>query len=175
MLVALGSKNPAKVEGVRSAFARHFPDVKLIPVDATSVSRAQPRGLDEMAEGATRRAKFALFSASGDFGVGVEAGIFTIAGVYFDTQVAAITDPSGKVSLGHSAGYMLPTKAMDDLFSKGEELERWAEALSGIPEVGDKGGLIQFLTKGKTTRAELTDQCVTTALIPWLHPSVYGL
>jgi inosine/xanthosine triphosphatase len=127
-----------------------------------------------MTSGATARAKFALSKAGGDMGVGVEAGIFTIGEVYFDNQVAAVVDPSGKVSLGHSAGYSLPREAMEKLFSEGKELERWAESISGINEVGDKGGLIHHLTKGKMTRTDLTEQCVITALIPWLHPDVYG-
>ena len=174
MIVAVGTKNPAKLEGIRRAFSKYFPDVELRPVDSSSVARAQPRGLEEMTEGATARAKYAVSKAGGDFGVGVEAGIFTISGVYFDNQLAAIVGPSGKVSLGHSAGYMLPRDAMETLVREGKELERWAEALSGIPEVGDKGGLVQHLTKGKMTRADLTEQCITTALIPWLHRGVYG-
>ncbi len=174
MIVAAGTKNPAKLEGIRRAFGKYFPDMELRPVDSTSVAKAQPRGLEEMTAGATARAKFALSKAGGDFGVGVEAGIFTIGEIYFDNQVAAIVNPSGKVSLGHSAGYSLPQQAMEKLFSEGKELERWAESISGINEVGDKGGLIQHLTKGKMTRTDLTEQCVVTALIPWLHRDIYG-
>ncbi len=173
MIVAVGTKNPAKLEGVRNAFSRHFPDLELRPVDSSSVAKAQPRGLEEMTGGAITRAKFALSKVGGDFGVGVEAGIFAIGDVYFDHQQAAIVNPSGRVSLGHSAGYMLPRAAMEDMIKEGKELEQWAERLSGINQIGDKGGLIHFLTKGKMTRAELTEQCVLTALIPWLHRSVY--
>jgi len=173
MIVAVGSRNPAKVKGVRSAFLRYYRSVRVCPVDSSSVAKAQPRGLEEMARGAAARAKFALSKAGGDFGVGVEAGIFTIEGLYFDNQVAAITDPSGKVSFGHSAGYMLPRDDMEKMFREGKELERWAEQLSGIREVGDKGGLIRYLTKGRMTRSDLTEQCVVTALIPWLHRNVY--
>jgi len=175
LVVAIGTKNPAKIEGVRRAFSKYFPDVEFRPVDSTSVAKAQPKGLEEMASGATARAKFALSQAGGDFGAGVEAGIFTIGKVYLDNQVAAIADPGGKVTLGHSAGYMLPRDAMEKLLRDGRELERWAEEVSGINEVGDKGGLINFLTKGKMTRADLTEQCVITALSPWLHRDVYHL
>jgi inosine/xanthosine triphosphatase len=174
MIVAVGTKNPAKLQGVSRAFAKYFPSVDFRPVDSSSISKAQPRGLEEMTAGATARAKFALSKAGGDFGVGVEAGIFTIGPVYFDNQVAAVVDPSGKVSLGHSAGYSLPREAMETLFKEGKELERWAESISGINEVGDKGGLVEHLTRGKITRADLTEQCVVTALIPWLHRDVYG-
>ncbi len=174
MIVAVGTKNPAKLEGVKNAFSKYFPDLELHPVDSSSVAKAQPKGLEEMTGGAIARAKFALSKAGGDFGVGVEAGIFAIGDVYLDHQQAAIVNASGRVSLGHSAGYMLPRGAMEDMIMEGKELEQWAEALSGIGQIGDKGGLIHFLTKGKITRAELTEQCVITALIPWLHRSVYG-
>jgi len=175
MIVAVGTKNPAKVQGIKLAFTKYFPEVELRPVDSSSVAKAQPRGLEEMAAGAAARAKYSLSKAGGDFGVGVEAGIFTIGDVYFDNQVAAIADGSGRVSLGHSAGYSLPRGAMEKLFEERQELERWAEKVSGITEVGDKGGLIHFLTKGRVSRTDLTEQCVVTALIPWLHPNVYGL
>jgi inosine/xanthosine triphosphatase len=174
MFVSAGTKNPAKLEGIRRAFTRYFPGVEIRPVDSTSVAKAQPRSLEEMTAGATARAKLALSKAGGEFGVGVEAGIFTIRDVYFDNQVAAIVDPSGEVSLGHSAGYSLPRDAVEKLFSDGKELERWAESVSGIDEVGDKGGLIHYLTNGKMTRTDLTEQCVVTALIPWLHRDIYG-
>lgn len=174
MIIAVGTKNPAKVDGIRRAFAKYYSDVELRPVDSSPVAKAQPRGLEEMASGATERAKFALSKAGGDLGVGVEAGIFTIGEVYFDNQVAAIADSSGKVSLGHSAGYTLPREAMEKLFREGRELERWAEEVSGTREIGDKGGLINHLTKGRITRTDLTEQCVVTALIPWLHRDVYG-
>jgi len=174
VVVAVGTKNPAKIQGVRRAFAKYYKDVEIRPVDSAQVAKAQPKGLDEMASGATARAIHALSVAGGDFGVGVEAGIFTIGPVYFDNQVGAIADSSGKVSLGHSAGYMLPREAMEDLFREGKELERWAEKVSGINEVGDKGGLVNFLTKGTVTRTDLTEQCIIMALAPRFHRDVYG-
>ncbi len=174
MIIAVGTRNPAKLEGVRLAFAKYYGVVEFKSVDSSSVSKAQPKGLEEMASGATARAKFAISKVSAEFGVGVEAGIFTIGDVYFDNQVAAIVDRTGKASLGHSAGYMLPRGAMEELFRDGRELERWAEEVSGINEVGDKGGVIKYLTKDRMTRTELTEQCVVTALIPWLHRGLYG-
>jgi inosine/xanthosine triphosphatase len=175
LIIATGTKNPAKVEGIKRGVAKYFPKFEVRPVDSSTVAKAQPRGLAEMTAGATARAKFALSKAGGDFGVGVEAGIFTIGEVYFDNQVAAVADPSGRVSLGHSAGFSLPKDDMEKLFREGKELERWAEKVSGVQEIGDKGGLIDFLTGGKMTRADLTEQCVLTAFIPWMHKGIYGL
>lgn len=175
MLVSVGTKNPAKVAGVQRAFSRYFPHVEVHPIDSSSVARLQPLGLEQMVEGAIARAKFALAKGGGDYGVGVEAGIFQVGEVYFDHQQAAIVAPSGKVSLGHSADYMLPKDAVERLLKEGKELERFAEAISGVNEIGDKGGLVHYLTKGMMTRADLTEQCVLTALGPWLHKDVYDL
>jgi len=173
IVVAVGTRNPTKVSGIKLALSRYFQDPELRPVDSSSVARAQPFGLEEMTAGATARARFALSKAGGDFGIGVEAGIFTIGEVYFDNQVAAIVDGTGRVSLGHSAGYMLPRKDMEKLLRDGRELERWAEEISGITEVGDKGGIVQHLTMGRMSRTDLTEQCVVTAMIPWLHRDLY--
>ena len=123
MIISLGSKNPSKLEGVHRAFSRHFQDVEVRTVDSTSVARAQPHGLEQMADGVLARAKHALSTAAGDFGVGVEAGLFTIGAVYFYTQLAAIVDSSGKSSLGHSAGYMLAKGEIEKRLSEGTELE----------------------------------------------------
>lgn len=174
MIIAAGTKNPAKVEGIRIAFTRYFPDAAVKTIDSASVTRAQPIGLDQMTQGAISRAKFALSKLGGDFGVGVEAGIFRMGDAYFDHQQAAIVDSSGKVSLGHSAGYPLPAKEVETLINTGRELERYAESLSGVSEIGDKGGLVHHLTKGAVTRTDLTEQCVLMALVPWLHKDVYG-
>lgn len=174
MIVAVGTKNPAKLEGVTRAFAKYFHELELRSVDPSSVARRQPIGLEQMTEGAVARAKFALSKLGGDLGVGVEAGIFIMSGSYFDHQQAAIVDSSGKVSLGHSAGFMLPRGAMERMMKEGKELEQFAEGLSGVSQIGDKGGLIHHLTDGRMTRADLTEQCVVTALIPWLHKDVYG-
>jgi inosine/xanthosine triphosphatase len=174
LIIAVGTKNPAKVEGIRLAFKKYFPAAEIRTIDSSSVTRAQPFGLDQMTEGAISRAKFALSKIGGDFGVGVEAGIFQIGDNYFDHQQAAIVDASGKTSLGHSAGYPLPTNAVETMIKAGKELERYAESLSGIKEIGDKGGLVHHLTKGAMTRTDLTEQCVMMALIPWLHKDTYG-
>ncbi len=175
MIIAAGTKNPAKVEGIKRAFIRYFPMSEIRTIDSAVVTKAQPFGLDQMTHGAVARAKFALSKLGGDLGVGVEAGIFMMGETYFDHQQAAIVDAAGKISLGHSAGYSLPRDAMEKMIKEGRELEQYAENLSGIGQVGDKGGLVHHLTKGTMTRTDLTEQCVIMALIPRLHKDIYGL
>ena len=175
MIIAIGTKNPAKIEGIKKGFSRFFNDLEFRSVDTAPVmTKAQPLGLEQITEGATVRARFALATAGGDFGVGVEAGVFRLAGCYFDHQQAAVVDGTGAVSLGHSAGFPLPTGPMERLVKEGRELEHYAVQLTGIGDIGDKGGLIHYLTNGQMSRTDLTEQCVVTALIPWLHRDVYS-
>jgi len=173
MIVAVGTKNPAKIEGIRRAFTRYYPEPELRTVDTATFVRPQPLGLEQIAESAVIRARHALSKAGGDFGVGVEAGIFTMSGSYFDHQQAAIVDRLGRASLGHSSGFMLPAAPVERILREGKELEHYAVELTGIKEIGDKGGLIHYLTNGQVSRADLTEQCVVTALAPWLHREVY--
>jgi inosine/xanthosine triphosphatase len=174
MIVAIGTRNPAKIEGVKKAFARYYPNAEFRPVDTAPFVRNQPLGFDQIAEGAVIRARSAMSKAGGDFGVGVEAGIFMMSGSYFDHQQAAVVDGLGRASLGHSAGFMLPAASMEKMIREGKELEQFAVELTGIQDIGDKGGLIQYLTNGQVSRADLTEQCVITALVPWLHREVYS-
>ena len=175
MIVAIGTKNPAKIDGIRNGFSRFFSGLEFRSVDtAPMMTKAQPLGLEQITEGATLRARFALATAGGDFGVGVEAGVFRLGGYYFDHQQAAVVDGSGRVSLGHSAGFPLPTGPMEKMMKEGRELEHYAVQLTGIGDIGDKGGLVHYLTKGQISRTDLTEQCVITALIPWLHKEVYS-
>lgn len=175
VIVSLGSANPSKVEGARRALARFFPDLELRTIAVNIGNPAQPVGLGQIAEGAVSRAKFALSKGGGEIGLGVEAGIFRLGDVYFDHQQAAIVDSLGRVFIGHSAGYPLPTPPIEAMLKANKELEDYAVGLTGVEAIGDKGGLISYFTNGMVTRADLTDQCVTMALVPLLHRDAFGL
>jgi non-canonical (house-cleaning) NTP pyrophosphatase len=69
---------------------------------------------------------------------------------------------------------MLPTAAVEKMIRNRGELEQYAVDLTGIQDIGEKEGIINFLTNGAISRTQLTEQCVITALIPWLHKDVYG-
>lgn len=175
MLVAIGTKNPAKIEGARRAFSRFFPNAEVHAVNIGLGRNPQPLGLRQITNCAIARARLAMKLAGGDYGVGIEAGIFKLRGSYLDHQQAVIMDRRGGISLGHSSGFMLPSKAVEDMIANGEELEEYATRLTGITGIGDKGGIIRYLSKGVVSRADLTEQCVVSALIPWLHKRLYGL
>ena len=176
MLVAVGTKNPAKLEGVKRVFLDFFPDVKVKSVDASTVTKAQPTSIDEIIDGAIKRARFALSKTNAEFGIGIEAGIFPLVRRlgHMDHQQAAIMNRRGKFSLGSSSGFMLPRNLVRRMIKEGKELEDCAVNMTGVTAVGDKEGLVYHLTKGRVSRTNLTEQCVMMALVPWLHRDLYG-
>jgi inosine/xanthosine triphosphatase len=175
MLVAVGSKNPAKVKGVVKVFSQYFPKVDVQPIDASIVTRLQPHGLEEILDGATKRARFAKRQLKADFGVGVEAGIVSVDSKFgfLNQQFAAVTGRGGKVSFGTSAGFALPSNLVKRMIREGRELEYYAEKITGVKRIAEKEGIVHYLTRGFISRTDLTVQCVTAALVPWLNTKLY--
>ncbi len=115
-LVAIGSRNRAKVNGVRKAFRHFFRRAEFKDIDLTSKVKIQPMGLDETVKGARDRAELAIKEGKADFGVGVEAGIIRLAeenareGFFLNVQIAAVVDSAGQLSFGSSSGFPIPAR-----------------------------------------------------------------
>jgi inosine/xanthosine triphosphatase len=175
-VVAIGSKNPAKTQGARTAFLRFFPGAEFVEVDTASSVRSQPLSLDETVQGALERARIALRqSGEAEFGVGVEAGLVAIEDEYLNLQVAAITDRKGRSTLGSSSGFMVPGLVVRQMQIGGLELDRFTRGLTGAEKVREEDGVVFHLTKGAVSRLDMTEQCVYMALVPWLNGEIYGL
>ena len=173
MRVAIGSKNPTKVEGVRLAFERFFEDVEVLSVDVDSGVSYQPFG-EEVIKGAKNRALRSFDACDCDFGVGVEAGLFkveeTLTG-YMDFQVAVIYDGS-RFSMGFGPGFEFPPFVVKRAL-KGVEVGKTMSEFTGISNIGKKKGAIHYLTRGAISRTDLTEIAVIMALIPWINGELY--
>ena len=175
-LVAIGSRNPAKTIGAKNIFQAYFPGCGFAEVDTRTVARAQPMGMDQVAEGALARARFALDEAKADFGVGVEAGIISLtSGESINLQVAVVVDREGHSGLGLSSGFMIPRTFVEKLQNEGTELDSHSHELTRTEKISEEGGIVCPLTRGRISRLQMTEQCVTMALVPWLNRESYGL
>lgn len=173
-VVAVGSKNPVKVYAV-SRTMRLLCKPQVVAVDVPSGVRAQPCGLAETLLGALNRASQALASVdSAEYGVGIEAGIFSINNLVLDLQAAAIVDRDKRVSIGLSQAFMMPSKWFSKLV-KGTELANIASRALSRPDIGRKLGLVGYLTQGLITRTMLSESALIMALIPRLNPHLYKL
>jgi inosine/xanthosine triphosphatase len=177
-LVAIGSANPAKKKGVKLAFSRTFGKVVLKAIDTSALVRSQPLTLEETVEGAQERAIFALEFARPDFGVGVEAGLMGLGkgwpGHHLNLQVAAIVDSAGRLSFGCSSGFPIPGRFVEKLRQDGGELDAYTHELAGARKVREEEGIVYRLSGRRLSRVEMTEQCVSMALIPWINAKLYG-
>ncbi len=174
MRVVAGTKNPAKLKGVESAFRKFFGNVELHAVEVDSDVPSQPFD-DQTIVGAINRAKKS-FSEEYDFSVGVEAGLFKIDYAitgYIDFQVACVFDGS-KYTIGFGPGFEYPPIVVKEA-RKGREVGKIMEKLTGIKNLGKKMGAIGYLTRGNVKRENLTEIAVTMALLPWINPKLYEL
>ncbi len=179
MKVAIGSRNPAKIEGVVRAYEFFGIGIEVVPVEVESGVSRQPLSLEETVRGALTRAMRALEAApEAEQGVGVESGLMyvPILNRIVDLTVAVIADRDKKLSLGLSPAFELPPEVTRRIWGEGIELECIAESLSGIESIGEKGGFISYLTENRYTRSELVRQAVIMALVPRLCPikQMYG-
>ena len=177
MLVIVGSRNPAKVRAVESAFAHFFRALKVKGIETQSGVKAQPLTLEETVRGAVNRAKAAWAKESGkcDYSVGIEAGLFKVPQTktgYMDAAAVAIFD--GKlVHLGLTPAFEYPKKVVEKILHEGKEvsdvfLEEWKEDLR------DELGGVGRLTKGKVPRHLLHEMGLFMALAPIVNKKYYG-
>ncbi|MFC1647168.1 DUF84 family protein, partial [Patescibacteria group bacterium] len=85
MIIAVGSKNPTKIESTKLVFSYYFKEIKVVGVDVDSGVKDQPNSDDEMYKGAFERAKKSLNKVSNsDYGVGIEGGIHKYSYGWFE-------------------------------------------------------------------------------------------
>ncbi len=176
--VAVGSSNPVKLEGVKRVFTWFFGEAKVL--SAAYNGPRQPVGVDQTLGGAYHRAKHSLETyPSAHYGVGVEAGIIPIprldpeAATHLNTQYAVIIHRSGKVGVGSSSGFQVPSKVIEDILQSGKELDESFSERYGYKSLGETVGVVHSLTKGYTDRYRLVEQCVSLALIPFLNSELF--
>lgn len=176
--IGIGSSNKAKVKPVVSFLRTLFSNVNLeieaIKVDS-EVSE-QPFN-DETYLGAYNRAKKALEEINGDYGIGIESGIFEHKingkGRYLVYQVACVFDKYGNASFGISKGFEL-SEWMLERIKSGETLGDIAREISGRRDINENEGIVGFLSKNIVTRYDLSYDAVKSAFVPRLSPEYYG-
>ncbi|MDW8021884.1 MAG: inosine/xanthosine triphosphatase [Nitrososphaerota archaeon] len=175
MRVAVGSRNPVKVEAVEACFNAFFDEVVIEAVEVEGIP--QPIGFEEALRGAVERAVEAIDKSGADLGVGLEAGLienkYAITG-YMNQHVCAIVDGWSRVTFGLSAAFEFPFEVVEGVLSgKAGEAEEVMEDISGIRGIGSGVGAVGYLTGEKLTRKDLCVQAVLTALIPRINPQLY--
>jgi len=174
MLIAVGSKNPVKINAVSLAFKKVFPkkQIKIIGIPVESDVSDQPLSEEEAFFGAQQRAKKAQKKAKADLGVGIEGTIQKYSLGVLEGGMAVIVDKNKKTGFGSSAQFPLPKKAITQI-KKGKELGDIIDSFTNKKNTKKRHGAFGFFTKNIITRTQAYQDAVICALAPWIQDKLY--
>ncbi len=176
MKILVGSLNPIKIKAVEEAFQKHYKDVSVLGINATSGVNEQPIG-DETFIGAKNRAIFLKKNnddknIGAEYFVGIEGGITEIDTRWFAFGGVCIVDKNSNMSVGTSAHFELPPEITKRLLNR-EELGSVMDEIMKTENSKQKGGAISFFTNGVMNRKELYVSGIIAALVPFHHKKLY--
>lgn len=171
--VVVGSKNPVKVNAVRTALASVFADsqIECEGQDAPSNVSDQPMTSTETRRGAINRVAFCQQHCQADFYVAIEGGVDLFEYGPATFAYIVITDGQRR-SIGRSAILPLPPTVYQAL-QDGDELGPVMDKLFNTHNIKQKGGAIGLLTNGTATREDNYTQALILAMAPFLYGALY--
>ncbi len=171
MLVAIGSKNPLKIDAAKIAVNNFFIDAEFSDVDVESGVHKQPINV-ETEEGAKNRATAALKKTGADFGIGIEGGLIELNGKDYCTACCAIVDKKGEMHIAYSPFFELPPKMLAEVKQR-KELGDLMDEHTGRKNTKQSEGALGIFSKGKITRGKAFEIAVMLALVPFINKDVY--
>ena len=168
--VVVASRNPVKVDAVRTAFSLQFPEseITISAINVASGVADQPQGDGETRKGALNRILAARRELpDADYWVGLEGGVQIIAGQLTAFAWMAAQDRQGKIGQARTVTLPLPP-AVQDLVASGLELGEANDQVFSTLNSKQGGGAFGLLTNGLHTRESVYTQALTIALVPFV-------
>lgn len=172
MKIAIGSKNPVKIQATKNVIKKVRPDAKVISVDVKSGISTQPLSDNEAITGAINRAKKALKKLKTDLGIGMEGSIHKDKYGTFLSGWTAAVDKNGKIGIGCGGRIILPEKISKEL-NQSKEIGEIIDKLVGKKNTKQKMGAVGILTGGLVPRQKAYEKEIIFALVRFLNPKLY--
>ncbi len=177
MIVAVGSKNINKINGVRDAFL-HYYSIDVLDVVSKDVAVEEfghPKNLEETTKGAMERARGSFGNC--DLSVGVESGLIEFPATktgFMEGTVCALYDGTN-FYFGLSPCLEWPESIVDGILNKGlDGSQAFLQAgMTHHPKIGEGEGIISIFTKGVIDRRKQIELSVIVALVRMLNPKDY--
>jgi len=174
MKVAVGSKNPVKIEAVKQAFEKVFPEETWIVegIEVNSGVASQPMSDKESITGARNRAKKALQKLKADYAVGLEGGVHEIEGKWFDSGWMVIVNKNGEEGVGSTIKMLVSEKIMQHIHG-GKELGIANDIVFKTRDSKHGDGHFGLMTKNAITRTSGYRDGVISALSRFVQPDIF--
>ncbi|HZH60954.1 MAG TPA: DUF84 family protein [Metabacillus sp.] len=153
MKIAIGTKNPTKVNAVNEAFSS-FIDAEFISTNVPSNVSAQPLTDLETLTGAINRARNALEAEGADLGVGLEGGLIKTDYGYFLCNWGAIYVKEQQPIVAGGARIVIPDEIGELVFG-GRELGDVMDMYAMKKNVRHNEGAIGIFTNGIVDRTRM--------------------
>ncbi|MEH7238967.1 DUF84 family protein [Bacillus sp. JJ1562] len=150
--VAIGTKNPAKVDAIMRGFDGVEAD--FLPTSVSSGVSDQPFSDEETIQGAINRAKTALEIEGADLGVGLEGGVVESKFGLFLCNWGAIFDKNNEPIIAGGARILLPDEIAREL-KKGIELGDVMEEFTKQKDIRKAEGAIGIFTNHYVNRKDM--------------------
>jgi len=175
MKVAIGSKNPVKVNAARRAFSRAFPekDIEAIGVDVSSGVSDMPLSFSEMVIGAKNRAGKAIEKEGADFGIGAEGGFEDEEMGTFLSGFVAILNKDGVWGYAQGSGLLMPRGFVERVKQENMELGHLIDEVTGEKNTKQKNGCVGLFTNNLISRNAAFEHTLIYALSRFLHPEFF--
>ncbi|RSD27765.1 DUF84 family protein [Mesobacillus subterraneus] len=152
MRVAVGSKNPAKINAVKEAF-KHLP-YEIVSVDAESGVSAQPMSDEETIKGAVNRAIQAADLGNAEIGIGLEGGVQQTPYGLMLCNWGALAVSGREPIIAGGARLPLPNEVANKLLA-GDELGPVMDEYAMNKNVRKNEGAVGIFTNGQINRSEM--------------------
>jgi inosine/xanthosine triphosphatase len=172
MKIAVGSKNPLKLDAVKNVARRVFGPVQVEGVEVNSGVSHNPLSDSETIAGAVTRAKAAREKSGADLGVGIEGGITEVDGNFY-TCVWCAVDTGGELLTGGGVHIPVPPKVLRMITRDQMEMGAAMDRLTSIEDTKRKMGFEGIITKGLISRQDSFETVVGYALAKLISPELY--
>jgi inosine/xanthosine triphosphatase len=175
MKIAIGTTNPIKIEAIKSAIYKVFPNQEhiFIPLEVQSGVSDQPMSDKETILGARTRARSALNLTTSDFGVGLEGGLAEIENKLYLSSWVCVVDRNNNEGLGSAVRLELPDQIVDEIHKGKKELGEIMDENFHVHNLKQKQGAFGVFTNNLITRSGAFESACICALAKFQNPEYY--
>jgi inosine/xanthosine triphosphatase len=175
MLIAIGTKNAAKIQGFTTIIKKVWKNSEFIAVETVSKISKQPLTIEEVITGAVNRANYALsLVKTAEYAAGIEGGVFRNNYGMFLGGWVALLRKNGELGIGSSAFVEVP-KDLAYRLENGEEMGPITQELFNDDKnkIRHSNGTSGILTNNLYTRFREFEDATRCALAKFVAPEYY--